>query len=358
MNTVKIKHNLKKYKKAVIFASIAFIGLIAVYRRNVKVINSYLSDWFFKLSVKLALPYEKVRTVEKIKIVEVMLETHESTEKVDETKTAPIEEKPAEKIIDAAAGIMNLNDILNYDYAMKNFYVVQSTTSIPREKLNLEELCGLDLTIKKDPSVPQILILHTHGEERFADSSSTGKTIVDAGTYLSEILEKEYGYGVIHVTDSFDLVNGVFDRDKAYEYSNAKIDEVLKENPSIQVVIDLHRDGVPESKRLVTKVNGKDTAKIMLFNGICHSDVSNGYKGDMNPYLKENLALTYKMYLAGKLISPDFIRCIYIADYKYTLYHVPRSMLVEAGAQNNTFEEILNAMEPLAGIIDKVLTCG
>lgn len=46
------------------------------------------------------------------------------------------------------------------------------------------------------------------------------------------------------------------------------IGQVLEENPTIQVVIDLHRDGVPEGKHLVTEINGKPTAQIMYFNGL------------------------------------------------------------------------------------------
>lgn len=37
-------------------------------------------------------------------------------------------------------------------------------------------------------------------------------------------------------------------------------------------MIDLHRDGVPDDTRLVTEVNGNETAQIMLINGMCRDE--------------------------------------------------------------------------------------
>ncbi|MBP9555193.1 MAG: stage II sporulation protein P, partial [Blautia sp.] len=46
---------------------------------------------------------------------------------------------------------------------------------------------------------------------------------------------------------------------------------------------------------------------------------------------------------------------IYLAGYRYNLHLRPRSLLLEAGAQTNTVQEVKNAMEPFADILDKVL---
>ena len=61
------------------------------------------------------------------------------------------------------------------------------------------------------------------------------------------------------------------DRSKAYDYARAWLEPVLEENPSIQILIDLHRDGVPEDRHLVTEINGKPTAQIMFYNGLSHT---------------------------------------------------------------------------------------
>lgn len=68
---------------------------------------------------------------------------------------------------------------------------------------------------------------------------------------------------MLHDKGQYDLPS----RDSAYSKAEPAITQILKDNPSIQVVIDLHRDGVAEGTRLVSQVNGKDTAKIMFFNG-------------------------------------------------------------------------------------------
>ena len=151
------------------------------------------------------------------------------------------------------------------------------------------------------------------------------------------------------------MVDGQLDRGKAYTYAEQEIGKILSENPQIDMVIDLHRDGVQESLHFVTEINGKPTAKIMLFNGISYSNNQGNIDYLYNPYLKDNLALTYQMYALGKTYYPDFIRCIYIEAYRYNLHLCRRSMLIEAGAQTNTFEEVKNAMEPLAELIVREL---
>ena len=110
---------------------------------------------------------------------------------------------------------------------------------------------------------PQILIYHSHSQEEFIDSvpGDPSTTIVGVGDYLTTLLRDTYGYNVIHVTDTFDIVDGKLDRDKAYTYAQERISRILEENPSVEVVIDLHRDGVSGNKRLAVSYthlgNGK-----------------------------------------------------------------------------------------------------
>lgn len=260
------------------------------------------------------------------------------------------------KVLEAAAGIIPKEKLMDYNYVLNNFYVVPSVTSLRPQVLDLDKISQVDLRIEKDSTVPQILIFHTHSQEKFADSEENGMSIVNVGDRLVSLLQEQYGYNVIHLADEFDMAGGVLDRSEAYTYANTKLDEVLAQNPSIQVVIDLHRDGVDASKHLVTEIDGKQTARIMLFNGISYTKEQGEIDYLPNPYITENLAMTYKMFLLGKINYPDLFRCIYISGYRYCLHHVPRSMLIEAGAQTNTYEEVYNAMEPLARLIDMELT--
>ena len=283
-------------------------------------------------------------------------ETGTESENGNELAETELNGDGMDKVLEAAAGIIPKEKLMDYNYVLNNFYVVPSVTSLRPQVLDLDKILQVDLRIEKNSTVPQILVFHTHSQEKFADSEENGMSIVNVGDRLVNLLQEQYGYNVIHLTDEFDMAGGVLDRSEAYTYANTKLDEVLAQNPSIQVVIDLHRDGVDASKHLVTEIDGKQTARIMLFNGISYTKEQGEIDYLPNPYITENLAMTYKMYLLGKINYPDLFRCIYISGYRYCLHHVPRSMLIEAGAQTNTYEEVYNAMEPLARLIDMELT--
>ena len=53
---------------------------------------------------------------------------------------------------------------------------------------------------------------------------------------------------------------------------------------------------------------------------------------------------------------PGLARRIYLKGYRYNMHFRPKSILVEVGAQTNTYEEAENAMKPLAEILNKVLS--
>ena len=273
-------------------------------------------------------------------VVEIPEQTEEFTDSEEDDKIAAV-----------AGSLHSIEELTDYNFVMKHFYVVANATTLTKEILKLEEIVNMDLTIEKKSEKPQILIFHTHSQEGFSDTESNGKSIVDVGRYLTKILTEEYGYNVLHITEEFDMRNGKLDRGLAYTYANERIEEILKQYPEIEVVIDVHRDGIDESRHLVTEVDGRQTAQIMLFNGISYTDEQGELENIVNPYRTENLAMTYHMYLLGEKMYPDFIRCIYIQGYRYCLHHRARSLLIEAGAQTNSYEEVCNAMIPLARIL-------
>ena len=130
----------------------------------------------------------------------------------------------------------------------------------------------------------------------------------------------------------------------------------MKENPTIEVVIDLHRDAVDSDRHLVTTINGKETAQIMFFNGLSRTNAAGDIAYLENPNREMNLAFSLQMQLAAATYYPGFTRPIYLKGYRYNMHYVPKSLLVEVGAQTNTFGEAKNAMEPLADLLYKVLT--
>ena len=243
----------------------------------------------------------------------------------------------------------------NFDF-IKRFYTVTSITSLTADIFNPQVLLDKNLSMVQDNSKPQILIFHTHSQETFIDSkdSSENMSIVGVGSYLEKLLEEKYGYNVIHDKSVYDYIDGKLDRSKAYTYAEEGIRKILNENPSIEVVIDLHRDGVKENTKLITDIDGKKVAKVMLFNGISYSKMNGNITYLNNPNREENLAMSLQMKLLGEAYYPEYFRNNYINAYRYCLHLRGKSILVEAGAQTNTFEEVKNAMEPLADILNKV----
>lgn len=243
----------------------------------------------------------------------------------------------------------------NFDF-IKRFYTVTSITSLTADIFNPQVLLDKNLSMVQDNSKPQILIFHTHSQETFIDSkdSSENMSIVGVGSYLEKLLEEKYGYNVIHDKSVYDYIDGKLDRSKAYTYAEEGIRKILNENPSIEVVIDLHRDGVNENTKLITDIDGKKVANVMLFNGISYSKMNGNITYLNNPNREENLAMSLQMKLLGEAYYPEYFRNNYINAYRYCLHLRGKSILVEAGAQTNTFEEVKNAMEPLADILNKV----
>ena len=247
--------------------------------------------------------------------------------------------------------------LADFDYVMNQFFILDSNTETNAQQISGTRFLGEDLSIKQDSKVPQILIYHTHSQETFADSRE-GKeedTIVGVGNYLTNLLEEKYGYQVIHVTDAFDMMGGTLDRSKAYDYARTSIEKVLEENPTVEVVIDLHRDGVPDDRRLVTEVNGKSTAQLLFYNGLSYTVNQGAVSYLPNPYIEENLAFSFQLEYQAAQYYPDLYRGIYLAGLRYNLHLKPRALLLEAGAQTNTVEEVRNAMEPFADILNRVL---
>lgn len=252
---------------------------------------------------------------------------------------------------------LSMERLNDFEYLVSNFYTVDSVTYINPSELNASELLGKDLRIDLSTGGSKILIYHTHSQETFADSDNDPATsIVGIGRYLTEILNNKYKIPTMHHEGVYDLINGKLDRSEAYEFAKHEVEQILAENPSIEVVIDLHRDGVADTTHLVTEINGKPTAQIMFFNGLSRTRVNGDLVGMANPYLQDNLAFSLQMKIAAETKYPGFARRNYLRGYKYNMDLMPRMLLIEAGAQTNTVEEMRNAMEVLADLLNSVLT--
>lgn len=267
------------------------------------------------------------------------------------------EKEQKSSLEESQAKVKLLYEKQDYETLIKSFYIVDSSTKAVKKVFDAKKFLEMKLAIEPSEK-PQILIYHTHGaSESFADSKKGDKSesVVGVGAYLAEILEEEYGYKVIHDDTEYDRVNGKIDRNKAYNQSLDAVEKWLKKYPSIQVTIDLHRDGVGQKVVRTTTIDGKKTAQVMFFNGLSRTK-----KGKIdylyNENLQANLAFSLQCKLAAMQKYPDFTKPIYLKSYRYNLHVRERSMLIELGNENNTLQEAKNAMPPLADVLNQVLS--
>lgn len=245
-----------------------------------------------------------------------------------------------------------MEQLQDLTYLKENLYIVNASTKMTKEEFDADYFISRDLSVEKTDA-PQILIFHTHASEGFSDSrpGEADDTVRGAGALLADILEEKYGYQVLHDTTVFDMKNGKDNRNYAYNEALKHLEELLKQYPSIEVIIDLHRDA--GAKRVVT-INGKPTAKVMLFNGLCRNT-----QGKLtylpNENLKDNLAFSFQMKLIGDELYPGLMNRIFLKDYRYNMHLKERYLLIELGTEQNTVEEAKNAMEPLADVLKQVL---
>lgn len=243
--------------------------------------------------------------------------------------------------------------LMDEDTLLSAFYQVDPTTCVGDDLISFEKLKSIDLTIDNDIEGPKILIYHTHSTEGYSDSREgmDEDTVIGVGDYLKDLLENEYGIEVMHHKGRYDLD----EKANAYKLVAMDLPTILEENPSIQVVIDLHRDGVDGDLKFTTVENGKKMAQVMFFNGICRDSDGEPMYGWPNENLTENLAFSFQMHLLAKENYHDLVRKIYLRGYRYNMHLCKRSMLIEVGAQTNTVEEAKNAMVPVAKMLSEVL---
>lgn len=201
---------------------------------------------------------------------------------------------------------------------------------------------------------PTVLILHTHGTESYTqtedymESSSyrtqdTGYNVVSVGDRLTALLE-ENGIRVIHDRSMHDLPS----YDAAYISARSSIRAALESDPSICLVIDLHRDaalddaGAPVGKTVST--DRGETAQLMFVMG---TDAG-GYE---HPHWRTNLSIAVKLQARLETVCPGICRPIQLRSSRYNQDLSPGALLVEVGLTGNTRQEALLAAEFLAQAI-------
>lgn len=220
-----------------------------------------------------------------------------------------------------------------------------NTTSLA---VDVAALAAAPVTLEANPDGPQILIMHTHGTEAYTMDgtdiylpSDTSRTIdpqfnmVRVGEEMAQVLT-EMGFSVLHDTTLYDYpaYSGAYDRSKA------GVEQWLRDYPSIQVVLDVHRDALTgengETYKTLATVNGAQTAQLMLVVG--SSDA-----GLEHPHWKENLSLALKLQSGLLEVSPSLPRPITLRTNRFNQQLTTGSLLVEVGSHGNTLQEALAA---------------
>ncbi len=243
---------------------------------------------------------------------------------------------------------------VSFQSFLSNYYIEDVSTKATEDVFQAEKLAAYEFGMEKKEE-PQILIFHTHGSEGYADSRSgvTDDTVIGAGEVLATELREKYGYNVIHETTVFDRkADGTDDRNNAYNNALPVVTKILEEYPSIEVVIDLHRDS---GDARTSVINGVSTAKVMLFNGLCRTkDGPITYYS--NPNLEGNLAFSLHLQITGNELYPGLMHRIYLKSYRYNMHLKEKYLLVELGTHKNTVAEAKAAMTPFAETIATVLS--
>lgn len=247
---------------------------------------------------------------------------------------------------------LSLTPYESYEKLVSDFYVIDKSTQIGEDALCLEKLVDQSMSLeKREDNQPQILIYHTHAHEEYITEDGKPYTVVDAGNELALLLQERFGYQVLHDTGVYDEV-----RDYAYAKAAPALRDLLQKHPTIEVIIDLHRDGVENDTHLTTQIDGITMAQIMLFNGLSYTKTIGEIEYLKNENREGNLAFSFQLKEKMMEYYPGLSRKIYLKGYRYNMQYRKRSLLIELGAQNNTKEEVKAALLPLAHSLHLVLS--
>lgn len=210
---------------------------------------------------------------------------------------------------------------------------------------------------------PYILILHTHGTESYApEGSDTYKTtdsfrshdrtenVVAVGDAMTETFEAA-GIPVLHCTEMFDAES----YQSSYSRASAAIRQILAEHPSIQIVLDVHRDSIIRADltrlRPVTEADGAPCAQFMIVAGT-------DFKGADFPNWRDNLSFALKIQNTLLSRTDRFVRAINLRGAGFNEHYRAGSLLLEVGSCGNTLAEAKRAGVTAAIAIADVVTGG
>ncbi len=221
--------------------------------------------------------------------------------------------------------------------------------------LDTKALLEEPLNWELQDAAPKVLILHTHTCESYKKTEDyiedtpyrtqdADYNMLSIGDALVQTLEQA-GIGVIHdrTVHDYPSYNG------SYAHARESIQTYLAQYPTVELVLDLHRDARESSsgEQLgpTVTVDGQAAAQLMLVLG---SDKG----GQTHPSWQKNLSLGVKLQAAAERLYPGLFRPISLRAQRFNQDLSPGALLIEVGAAGNTREEALNAVQALGHIIE------
>lgn len=289
-------------------------------------------------------------------------DTEQKTEIKENTvsKQEKTEEKTAQTSAKAIKGKIISQYISPYKNSVSynNVYLKNNTNL----KVDLKQLLNSNLSFKinKNSGV-QVLIIHTHTTETFmtentdyftedfkSRTTDKSKNMASIGKIVAEKLNNA-GIKTLHDTTLHDYPNYTGSYSRAAE----TICSYLKKNPSIKIVLDLHRDAVTRDNgdkvKLETKINGKKAAQVMIVMGSQSGSVTNF------PKWQENLKLAVKLQQILEVKYPTLARPLSLNSKNYNESLTTGSMLIEFGTDANTLEEAKYSAELVGNALVELL---
>ena len=206
---------------------------------------------------------------------------------------------------------------------------------IANQALSGKPLVGLYYTHTAESFVPTSGVTHKPGGQR--------GDIVEVGGALTKRLNT-YGIGAVQNTNIHDYPSFM----KAYGVSELTVKSMLAENPSLQMIFDIHRDAEKRDNYIAT-VNGVQVARMMII-------VTTGQPGaSIQPHWQQNHAFAKLIDARMNQRYPGVSRGIRMDDWRYNQHLHPRALLIEVGCQENTKEEAERGIELFGDIVAEII---
>lgn len=206
---------------------------------------------------------------------------------------------------------------------------------------------------------PQVLIYHSHtteaytmdGTDIYTESDASRTTdpnfnVIRIGREMKAVFEAA-GLQVIHDETLYDYPAYT----GAYNRSAEGIAAILEEYPSIQLVLDVHRDALVGSEGTVYKTAAgavANSAQVMIVVG---SDAG----GQTHDNWRQNLSLAVGIQQAVLDAHGTLIRPIVLRSSRFNQQLRPASLLVEVGSHGNTLQEAITAARLFAQTVVEVV---